>query len=373
MRRHSTRAEVAAAVDLAVSEFGRLDVMFNNAGIVGAVGRISEMPVEAWDNTIDILLRGVFLGVKHAARVMLPQNSGVIINTSSTAGVLGGLGPHAYTAAKHGVIGLTKSVANELAPNGIRVNAISPGNTVTAMTASVTSGDPNDLEGTNARIASMSPLGYAGLPADIAAAALYLASDDARYVVGAHAGRRRRPDHRRDDAEPDQHRFEPSDPRSRADDMTEDAAQLDAQSLATLLDERAIVAVATRYCRALDTKDWSALDTIFLPDANADLASTSELIGRDAIVDRIRSALSHLDDSQHLVGNHEVHVDGDSATHRCYLQAQHVRRAAAGGPNYLVGGRYEDRLVRTAEGWRIAYRTLVVMWTDGNLAVARGD
>ena len=177
-------SDVAAAVDLAVSEFGRLDVMFNNAGIVGAVGRISEMSVEAWDNTIDILLRGVFLGVKHAARVMLPQNSGVIINTSSTAGILGGLGPHAYTAAKHGVIGLTKSAANELAPNGIRVNAISPGNTVTAMTAAVTTGNANDIAATTDRIASMSPLGYAGVPDDIAAAALYLASDDARYVSG---------------------------------------------------------------------------------------------------------------------------------------------------------------------------------------------
>lgn len=177
-------ADVAAAVDLAVSEFGRLDVMFNNAGIIGAVGRISEMPVEAWDNTIAILLRGVFLGVKHAARVMMPQHSGVIINTSSTAGILGGLGPHAYTAAKHGVIGLTKSVANELAPFAIRVNAISPGNTVTAMTASVRGGDPADLAETNARIAASSPLGYAGLPEDIAAAALYLASDDARYVSG---------------------------------------------------------------------------------------------------------------------------------------------------------------------------------------------
>ena len=177
-------ADVATAVDLAVSEFGRLDVMFNNAGIVGAVGRISEMSVEAWDNTIDILLRGVFLGVKHAARVMLPQNSGVIINTSSTAGLRGGLGPHAYTAAKHGVIGLTRSAANELAPNGIRVNAISPGNTVTAMTAAVTTGNADDIAATTDRIASMSPLGYAGVPDDIAAAALYLASDDARYVSG---------------------------------------------------------------------------------------------------------------------------------------------------------------------------------------------
>jgi NAD(P)-dependent dehydrogenase (short-subunit alcohol dehydrogenase family) len=177
-------SQVAASIDLAVSEFGRIDIMFNNAGIVGAVGRISEMPTEAWDNTIAILLRGVFLGVKHASRVMLEQNSGVILNTASTAGVLGGLGPHAYTAAKHGVIGLTKSVANELAPNGIRVNAIAPGNTVTAMTATVSSGDPDDLDKTTDRIASMSPLGYAGVPHDIAAAALYLASDDARYVTG---------------------------------------------------------------------------------------------------------------------------------------------------------------------------------------------
>ena len=178
-------AQVAAAVDLAVAEFGQLDVMFNNAGVVGAVGRISETSVEAWDNTIGILLRGVFLGTKHAARVLLAQErAGVIINTSSTAGILGGLGPHAYTAAKHGVIGLTKSVANELAPHGIRVNAISPGNTVTAMTATVTSGNPDDLDGTAERIASGSPLGYAGMPSDIAAAALYLASDDARYVSG---------------------------------------------------------------------------------------------------------------------------------------------------------------------------------------------
>ncbi len=177
-------SDVAAAVDLAVAEFGRLDVMFNNAGIVGAVGRISEMSAEAWDNTIAILLRGVFLGTKHAARVMRPQQSGVIISTSSTAGILGGLGPHAYTAAKHGVIGLTKSVANELAPDGIRVNAISPGNTVTAMTAAVTTGDASDVEGTSERIASMSPLGYAGFPEDIAAAALFLASDEARYISG---------------------------------------------------------------------------------------------------------------------------------------------------------------------------------------------
>ena len=92
---------VAAAVDTAVAEFGQLDIMFNNAGIVGAVGPIADTPVEAWDNTISILLRGVFLGTKHAARVMTPNNAGSIISTSSTAGILGGLGPHGSVSYTH--------------------------------------------------------------------------------------------------------------------------------------------------------------------------------------------------------------------------------------------------------------------------------
>ena len=141
----------------------------------------------------------------------------------------------------------------------------------------------------------------------------------------------------------------------------------------TLLDERKIHEVATRYCRALDTKDWDLLDDVFVTDATAVLGTSAALVGIDAIRDRISAALGHLDDSQHLVGNHEIHVDGDTATHRCYLQAQHVRTSAVGGPNYLVAGRYEDRLVRTDAGWRIVHRTLTVMWTDGNVAVARRD
>ena len=145
------------------------------------------------------------------------------------------------------------------------------------------------------------------------------------------------------------------------------------EAVQALLDERDIVQVALRYCRALDTKKWALLDDVFVADATADLGNPVRLVGLDAIRGRIRTALELLDDSQHLVGNHEVVVDGNSATHRCYLQAQHVREAAIGGPNYIVAGRYEDRLVRTTAGWRIAHRTLVVMWTDGNLAVARGD
>ena len=142
--------------------------------------------------------------------------------------------------------------------------------------------------------------------------------------------------------------------------------------LQTLLDEREITRVALRYCRALDTKDWAALDQVFLADATADLSGPDLLVGIEAIRGRIRTALEILDDSQHLVGNHEVDVTGDTATHRCYLQAQHVRHAATGGPNYMIAGRYEDRLVRSDAGWRIAHRTLVVMWSEGNLAVARG-
>jgi len=176
--------DIAAAIDRAVAEFGCLDVMFNNAGIVGATGPIADTPADAWDNTVSILLRAVFLGTKHAARVMVPQGSGTIISTSSTAGVLGGLGPHAYTAAKHGVIGFTKSVANELGQYGIRVNAIAPGNTVTAMTAKVTAGHHENTDGATDRIAKMSLLGYAGFPDDIANGVLYLASDEARYVTG---------------------------------------------------------------------------------------------------------------------------------------------------------------------------------------------
>jgi ketosteroid isomerase-like protein len=144
-----------------------------------------------------------------------------------------------------------------------------------------------------------------------------------------------------------------------------------AATLQLLLDERDVVAVTHRYCRALDTKDWPALRTVFLDDATAQFGRPAMFTGIDAIVGRIRAALEHLDDSQHLVGNNEVAVDGDTATHRCYFQAQHIRKAAEGSPNYIVAGRYEDRLARTDDGWRIAHRTLTVMWTEGNLDVVR--
>jgi hypothetical protein len=136
-----------------------------------------------------------------------------------------------------------------------------------------------------------------------------------------------------------------------------------------LVDRAAITDVTIRYCWALDTKDWPVLDTVFTVDANADL--TVDLVGREQILQRIKNALTPMDDTQHMVSNHQIVLNGDSATCRCYLQAQHVRKAAHGGPNFIIAGRYEDQLQRTPEGWRIVFRRLVVMWTEGNPAVGR--
>lgn len=177
--------EVAGLIDLAVKEFGQLDIMFNNAGIVGAVGPIDTAIAEEWSATLDILLNGVFYGMKHAARVMKPQGTGSIISMSSTAGLMGGLGPHAYAAAKHAVIGLTKNVGAELARFGIRVNAIAPASVATEMVASILTGDPDAITATAEQLALASPLlNRAGTADDVANAALWLASDESGYTNG---------------------------------------------------------------------------------------------------------------------------------------------------------------------------------------------
>jgi NAD(P)-dependent dehydrogenase (short-subunit alcohol dehydrogenase family) len=178
----SNESDVASMVDFAVAEFGELNALFNNAGILGALGPISETSREDWDRSMAILLTSVFLGIKHGSRVMRPQGAGAIINTASTAGLRGGLGPHAYTAAKHAVVGLTESAAVELAPAGIRVNAIAPGATVSAMTATVLTGDPDALHAVEEMLRER--LGRPAMPADVAAAAAFLASDEAWYVNG---------------------------------------------------------------------------------------------------------------------------------------------------------------------------------------------
>jgi NAD(P)-dependent dehydrogenase (short-subunit alcohol dehydrogenase family) len=181
-----TREEdIANLVDTAVTQFGKLDIMFNNAGIVGAVGPIATTPADEWKFTVDILLNGVFYGCKHAARVMGPQGSGSIISMASTAGILGGLGPHCYTACKHAVVGLTKGVAAELCQYNVRVNAIAPAGMATAMVANVSTGDHTAIERTKEILAEGSPLkGRAGTAEDVANAALWLASDESGYTTG---------------------------------------------------------------------------------------------------------------------------------------------------------------------------------------------
>ena len=135
-------------------------------------------------------------------------------------------------------------------------------------------------------------------------------------------------------------------------------------------DRAAIVQLTVDYCWALDTGDWDVLRRVFTDDAVTDLGAGGQR-GIDEIIGRVSSALGPLDDSQHLVTNHQVRIDGDTATGRCYVHAQHIRAGADGGPLFVVAGRYEDTYARRPEGWRIVERRIVTMWTDGNPEVVR--
>jgi NAD(P)-dependent dehydrogenase (short-subunit alcohol dehydrogenase family) len=181
----TSEADVEATVAVAVDAFGRLDLMFANAGIIGAYGSIANTRISDVDLTLAVDLKGPLIAMKYAARVMMAQRSGVILATSSPAGVIGGVGAHVYSAAKAGIIGLVKSVAAELRPYNIRVNAIVPGAVVSAMTADLVTGDASALDQTAEALGSDAPLpGPPGQPADIAAAVSFLASDDARFITG---------------------------------------------------------------------------------------------------------------------------------------------------------------------------------------------
>lgn len=172
-------ADVQRLVASAVARFGRLDCLFNNAGVGGAVGSILETDVEDWDRTFAIMTRGVFLGIKHGARAMIDAEiHGSIINTASVAGLSGGAGPIAYSAAKAAVINLTRAAARELAAKRVRVNAICPGGILTPLIDRAGGG------AVAAMLAKLQPWPDHGTPEDIAGAALFLASDDARFVTG---------------------------------------------------------------------------------------------------------------------------------------------------------------------------------------------
>ena len=177
--------DVKKLVDRALSAFGQLDIMFNNAGIVGAKGPIDQTPADEWRITTDILINGVFYGVKHAAAAMKQQRSGSIINMSSVAGVMGGLAPHAYTTAKHAVIGLTTSASAELCQHNVRVNAIAPFSMATPLVADAHLQDHHATDEVAKTLAANSPLpGRAGTALDVANAALWLGSDESGYTSG---------------------------------------------------------------------------------------------------------------------------------------------------------------------------------------------
>lgn len=184
----SREADVQAAVDETCKRFGRLDCIFNNAGYAGVGGRIDEIPAEGFDETMGVLVRGVFLGIKHAARVMKTQGSGSIISTASVAGLRTGFGPHVYSAAKAAVIHLTHSVAMELGESGVRVNCICPGGIATPIFGKSVGLSPERAEEIiplmKGVLENMQPIKRPGLPDDIARAALWLASDESGFVNG---------------------------------------------------------------------------------------------------------------------------------------------------------------------------------------------
>ena len=135
-----------------------------------------------------------------------------------------------------------------------------------------------------------------------------------------------------------------------------------------LVDEREIIGLAVRYCHAVDARDYDALRDVFVADATADLAGIGE-VGLEAIIARCRRVLDPCNATQHLVGNHLVTLDGDTATAQCEVQAQHIRRGVDGGSTFTLGGRYRDQVTRTPAGWRITHRDLETSWVTGNPGV----
>ncbi|ANE04334.1 SDR family NAD(P)-dependent oxidoreductase [Corynebacterium crudilactis] len=172
--------QVAAAVRHTVDMFGSLDMAFNNAGIMHAPVCTADETADAFDQVTAVNLRGVWASMKHELAQMQAQGSGTIVNCSSLGGLVGGAGRASYHAAKHGVLGLTKSAALEYAPLGIRVNAICPGTIDTPMVERMISGGELDLDDALAAI----PMARLGRGEEIAAAVLWLASSASSYVTG---------------------------------------------------------------------------------------------------------------------------------------------------------------------------------------------
>ena len=176
----SDEEQVASMVERAVGEFGRLDMAFNNAGIILPATDSADESAADFDRVNSVNLRGLWACMKYELRQMRTQSQGAIVNNSSLAGLVGGAGRAAYTASKHGVVGLTKSVALEYAARGVRVNAICPGTIVTPMVDEmIAKGDLTVEQAT-----ALEPIGRLGQPSEIAAAVLWLCSPGSSFVVG---------------------------------------------------------------------------------------------------------------------------------------------------------------------------------------------
>jgi len=181
-------SDVENMINVSVKRFGRIDCLFNNAGAPGPIGTIEEIALADVNAAMSLLFNAVFLGMKYVAPVMKKQGSGSIINNASVAGIRVGLGPTIYSAAKAAVIQLTKCIAMELAPFGVRVNSISPGAIATPIFAKAlglnTTDADRSVEALISYFKERLPLQRSGLPDDIAYGALYLASEEGSFVTG---------------------------------------------------------------------------------------------------------------------------------------------------------------------------------------------
>jgi NAD(P)-dependent dehydrogenase (short-subunit alcohol dehydrogenase family) len=178
----AVRGYVAATL----AEFGTIDVLFNNAGIEGKVAPVVDIDVDDFDEVLRVNLRGVFLGLKHVLPVLYEKGTGSVVNTSSVGGFHGNPGLAPYVSSKHAVVGITKSVALEAAPYGVRVNSVHPSAVNTRMMRSLEAGySPDDAESARRSFAEALPLKRYAEPIDVARLVLFLASDESEFITGA--------------------------------------------------------------------------------------------------------------------------------------------------------------------------------------------
>jgi len=182
----SQSSQVQAYVEATLSAYGRIDSLFNNAGIEGKVSPLAEYDVDNWDRVIGINLKGTFLGLRYVLTVMIAQKKGTVVNTASVAGTVGAPNMAAYSASKHAIIGLTRTAAGEVGKLGVRVNAICPGPINTRMIHSleqmINPAEPSAVAKSNM---ARNPMGRYGEPEEVARIVAFLASDESDYVNGA--------------------------------------------------------------------------------------------------------------------------------------------------------------------------------------------